>query len=507
MPRTSRAPLAITAAVACALLPLGAGSAAGVEAPVMEAFCSPTPDHRPVCPAGAPPEEAAFLDPTVRVTAPEQVEIAPQVYVGPFAVLAAGRGAPISIGAESNVQDNVRITGSVPRRLADVRALAAAGISVDAGVEIGERVILAHGSEVRGPARIGVDASEHDGPDPVGGEEAEEAEVGDDGQGDRSSEGVEVEAVTLQEGTLEEGHDEEGHDDGSEEEGQGEEELEDSGVFLSFGAQVDGAIIERDVQLSALSRVGPGVRVRSGLVVLPGKNITTQEEADDPKLGKVRPLLETDVEFNEAVIEVNLGLARSYADLFYDEASAVSGINVDPGGNVFDQSRDAPTVESDLCTGPDVRVPEFRNRVIGDVCFEDSLADLDRIMGTNISIRADEGGPFGIGTISEMEDRVIFHALEENVLRVGDRVSYGARSIVHGGGRPQVDPTTGLAAPTVVGNDVVLEPRSVVFRSLLRNGTRVGFKSAVVGSETAIDQEIPDRVIYANGDVFGLVEW
>jgi carbonic anhydrase/acetyltransferase-like protein (isoleucine patch superfamily) len=499
MTRTSRTPLAVTAAVACALLPLGAGSAAGVEAPVREASCSPTPDHRPVCPDGVAPEEAAFLDPTVRVTAPEQVEIARQVYVGPFAVLAAGRGAPISIGAESNVQDNVRITGSVPRRLADVRALAAAGISLDDGVEIGERVILAHGSEVRGPARIGVDASEHDGPDSVGGEEAEGAEVGDDGGGDDSSEGVQVEAVTLHEGTPEE--------EGPEEEGHGEDELEDAGVFLSFGAQVDGAIIERDVQLSALSRVGPGVRVRSGWVVLPGKNITTQEEADDPELGKVRPLLETDVEFNAAVIEVNVGLARSYTELFYDEPSAVSGINLDPGGNVFDQSRDAPTVESDLCTGPDVRVPEFRNRVIGDVCFEDSLADLDRTMGMNISIRADEGGPFGIGTISEMEDRVIFHALEENVLRVGDRVSYGARSIVHGGGRPQVDPTTGLAAPTVVGNDVVLEPRSVVFRSLLRNGTRVGFKSAVVGSETAIDQEIPDRVIYANDEVFGPVEW
>jgi len=286
-----------------------------------------------------------------------------------------------------------------------------------------------------------------------------------------------------------------------------EQEAEDSGVFLSFGAQVDGAVLERDTALSALSRVGPGVRLRSGTVVLPGKNVTTQEQADDPGLGKVRPLLETDVAFNAAVVEVNVGLAREYARLAREDASAVRGINVDPGGNEFDQSRDAPSVESALCTGPQVREPDARNRVIGDVCFEDSLEDLERKLGSSISIRADEGGPFGIGTIAQMDDRVVFHALEGSDLRVGERVEYGDRAIVHGGGRPQVDATTGLAAPTIIGNDVALGSRSVVFRSLLRNGTVVGFKSAVVGSETALDQEIAPRTIYANNVVVGPVEW
>jgi carbonic anhydrase/acetyltransferase-like protein (isoleucine patch superfamily) len=376
----------------------------------------------------------------------------------------------VSIGAESNVQDNVRVFGTVPRRRAAQAAMAAAGLGRGSGVEIGERVILAHGSEVRGPARIGVDASEP----------KEDAAAG---AGAASAGAASVQQTSA------------------------EQEAQDSGVFLSFGAQVDGAVIERDTALSALSRVGPGVRLRSGTVVLPGKSVTTQEQADDPTLGKVRRLLPTDVEFNAAVVEVNVGLAREYTRLAREDASAVRGINLDPGGNEFDQSRDAPSVESALCTGPQVREPDARNRVIGDVCFEDSLDDLDRKLGSSISIRADEGGPFAIGTIGQMDDRVVFHALEGSDLRVGERVEYGDRAIVHGGGRPQVDPTTGLAAATIVGNDVVLGSRSVVFRSLLRNGTVVGSKSAVVGSQTALDQVIPPRTIYANDTVFGPVEW
>jgi carbonic anhydrase/acetyltransferase-like protein (isoleucine patch superfamily) len=319
-------------------------------------------------------------------------------------------------------------------------------------VETGERVILAHGSAVRGPARLGV------GP---------EIEV-PDGSGD---------------------------------------ETKDSGVFVSFGALVDGAVLERDSGLSVLSRVGPGIRLRSGFIVLPGKNVTTQRQADEPALGKVRPITEADREFNAAVVEVNVGLAREYSRLAADSLNNVRGLNVDPGGNKFDKARDLPTVESALCTGPEARDPDFRNRVIGDICFEDSMKRLGTVMGDQISLRADEGGPFAVGSIRRMDDGVIFHALEHNHLGVGSRVHYGKAVIVHGGGRPQTDPTTGLAAPTLVGNDVVLHDGSVVFRSLVRNGAVVGRRSAVVGSQLRVGQRIPDRTIYANDAVAGPVEW
>ncbi len=423
----------------------------GPGQPTAEVTCSPTSTDRPVCPAAGEPETASFLDPTSEAIAPERIHLAPHVYVAPFAALDASRGS-IRIGPESNVQDNVAVVGGGAPDQARAGALARLGLDEASGVETGERVILAHGSRVLGPARLGV--------------------------------GDVLQVAGGEGGTT-----------------------SDSGVFVSFGAEVDGAVLERDSGLSALARVGPGVRLPSGFIVLPGKNVTTQAEAEDAGLGKVRPIVAADREFNAGVVEVNVGLAREYTRLYRDDATHVRGINYDPGGNEFDRSRDLPTVESDLCTGPQVREPQFDNRVIGDACFADSLAQLRDKMGRSISIRADEGGPFGIGTITRMGGGVIFHALEGTDLRTGDNVTYGVGVIVHGGGRPQVDPTTGLAAPTLIGDEVVLADGSIVFRSFVRNGARIGTRSAVVGSELALGQVIPDRVIYANDAVFGPVEW
>jgi len=42
---------------------------------------------------------------------------------------------------------------------------------------------------------------------------------------------------------------------------------------------------------------------------------------------------------------------------------------------------------------------------------------------------------------------------------------------------------------------------------LVRNGSAIGERSAVIGSELAIGQRIPPRTIYANDEVFGAVEW
>ena len=46
-----------------------------------------------------------------------------------------------------------------------------------------------------------------------------------------------------------------------------------------------------------------------------------------------------------------------------------------------------------------------------------------------------------------------------------------------------------------------------MFRSTIGNGSKIGRKSAVVGSDLAPGTVIPDRVIYLNNAIFGLVEW
>src|SRR3712207_385046 len=178
---------------------------------------SPTRGNVPVCSTDGSAATATFLDPTVSVRGARHVGLGERTYVGPFAELYATRRAPISVGEASNVQDNV---------LVDARG--------GTGIEIGDRVILAHGSSVVGSASIGIEES----PLPP-----------------------------QVEGTV---------------------DTYGGSLFLSFGSEVDGATLELNSGVSALARVAPGITLPSGYLVLPGKDVTTQDEAQDPALGKVR---------------------------------------------------------------------------------------------------------------------------------------------------------------------------------------------------------------------------
>jgi carbonic anhydrase/acetyltransferase-like protein (isoleucine patch superfamily) len=401
--------------------------------------CTPTPDGFPVCPADGSAETTSFLDPTVLIDGAEHVSLGERVYVGPFAELRASENAPISIGAESDAQDNVLILGSPDP--AGGHAGAPTGRQAEPGVEIGERVIMAHGVSVIGPAVIGIGG----GSIPADPDEEQE-------------------------------------------------------VFLSFGAQVDGAILEQNTGVSVLGRVGPGVTLPSGMLVLPGKNVTTNEEAGDPAMGKVRPINEADVAFNEAVIEVNVAFAREYTELYREEPNAVRGVSVDPGHTEFNPDRDLPRF-----AGVEQAVPGFRNRVIGDVDLADRFWQFHSTSGNRIALRADEGEPFVLGHVESMGDDVIFHALEHTDLHIGDGVRVGAGAIVHGGGRVIAE---GIPdEPTRVGNDVTLHDESIVFRSTIGDGAVIGERSAVVGTDLPPGTVVPARTIILDGEVFGPVEW
>jgi carbonic anhydrase/acetyltransferase-like protein (isoleucine patch superfamily) len=393
----------------------------------------PTGQNRPVCPQGAPPETASFIDPTVTISGDEHLTLGQLVYIGPFARLSASSDAEIHIGSESNAQDNVIILATFERDVVSWKQIAALGLRNDNGVQIAERCILAHGATVKGPVRLGT-----------------------------------------------------GHDPHPE-------------VFLSFGAQVDGAILERNTQVSQLARVGPGVRLRSGYVVLPGKNVTTQEEADNVNLGKVRLITEADIVFAEAVIEVNTAFAREYTRLFYDRPSNVRGINYNPGHSSFNETRSLPTLG-----GVQTRAPGFRNRIIGAITLADTLERLSSVMGERISLRADEGTPFQVGHVHQMDDNVIFHALEETDLHLGNNIKYGEQVIVHGG---LGTTPSGGPLPTVIEDNVTLKDQSIVFKSHVGSGCVIGEKSAVLNSVLAPGTVIPDRVIYQNNVFFGAVEW
>jgi carbonic anhydrase/acetyltransferase-like protein (isoleucine patch superfamily) len=418
---------ALTGAAA-ALLIVGASAPSAHAHPEQE-WCSPIGENRPVCSSDAPADTATFLDPTARISGARQVLLGTRVYVGPFAELRADASSPIRIGAGSDLQDNVLVDATT---------------GTGTGVDIGERVIVAHGSSVLGPAEIGVRES----PLPQ-----------------------EVEAETY-----------------------------GGSVFMSFGARVDGGTVEVNAGVSALGRVGPGVTLHSGYLVQPGKDVTTQAEADDPALGKVRFINQADVEFNEGVIHVNESLARAYTELYREDPAAVRGVNVDPGHTDFNADRELPSF-----AGQSQARPGSRNRIIGDVDLTDPFTRFRAVAGDRISLRADEGEPFVVGQVDRMGDDVVLHALEHTDIHLGDRVHYGDEAIVHGGGRVIVEGQPEVQ--TVVGDDVWLGDESVVFRSTIGDGARIGDRSAVVGTDLPAGTVVPPNTIVLNGAVFGAVEW
>jgi carbonic anhydrase/acetyltransferase-like protein (isoleucine patch superfamily) len=270
-------------------------------------------------------------------------------------------------------------------------------------------------------------------------------------------------------------------------------------TFLVFNCEIDGATVEKNTVVSFLARVGPGVTLQSGKVVLPGKNVTTNLEASSGTLGKVANLTQADVALMEGIIEVNEAFAKGYTDLARADLTNVQGINYapvtsfNPGG--------LPQIG-----GTVTRDPNFRNRIIGNVVLQDSLATLTNKIGSRISLRADEGQPFNVGEIAGMANDVVFHALETTSLTLGNRIGYGPRALVHGG--RQVVNGVANGPETSVGNSVGLAPESVVFRSVIGERSAVGQKSAVFNSTVAPRTQIRSRTIYAdNGSLILPVEW
>ncbi|MPZ69899.1 MAG: acetyltransferase [Actinobacteria bacterium] len=261
--------------------------------------------------------------------------------------------------------------------------------------------------------------------------------------------------------------------------------------FISFNAQVDGAIIEKDAMVSGLSRVGPGVTIPSGLKTIAGRNIESQAEV----AAETTPVTEADREFMSGVIHVNEAFELSYAQLAEEKRSNVKGINYDPGGNDFNPERDLPVL-----AGTETRDPRFRNRIIGAVSMVDTYRRLDRHLGRNISLRADEGEPFSIGSILCMGNRTTFHALEHTSLELGDAGCYGFRSIVHGGPTDNDDITT-------TGDGFTLGAYSVYFRSTAGNDVSIGYRSLVQNTNLPDGAVVPARTVIVDGGVVGSVEW
>jgi carbonic anhydrase/acetyltransferase-like protein (isoleucine patch superfamily) len=266
--------------------------------------------------------------------------------------------------------------------------------------------------------------------------------------------------------------------------------------FVGFNSLVDHGIVEKDAMVLHLARVGSGVTIPSGCKVLPGKNITSQAQVGVPPACNppfTGPVVEADQAFMASVIEVNVCFAEKYTELAAVDPDNVRGINVNPDcpfnpGNQLPAIRNVPT-----------REPEFRNRIVGDVRTQDSLPRLNKVMGNKISLRADEGFPFEVGSIRDMGDRTTFHALEHTHLHLGNRGRYGFHSLVHGG-PADFDPTE-------TGHHFSLGKEAVFFSSQAGVQVTVGCRSLVQQSTLADGTRVPDFTVMIGNVVIGTVEW
>ena len=87
------------------------------------------------------------------------------------------------------------------------------------------------------------------------------------------------------------------------------------------GALIDQANIEPGAIVSALARVGPGVTVPSGYLVLPGKNVTTNAEASDPALGMVVRVTSSDLSNIDSQLTANQSLGTGYNTLYQGQSA------------------------------------------------------------------------------------------------------------------------------------------------------------------------------------------
>ncbi|WP_019415057.1 hypothetical protein [Paenisporosarcina sp. TG20] len=120
--------------------------------------------------------------------------------------------------------------------------------------------------------------------------------------------------------------------------------------------------------------------------------------------------------------------------------------------------------------------------VIGDVEICDNV-----FIASNVSIRADEGTPFYIGSNSNIQDGVILHGLLNKKIGVGDRsysicigneVTIAHDALVHG--------------PCFIGNHVFVGFRAMVYDAIVEEGTFISYDAIITnGVRIAPNRFVP----------------
>jgi carbonic anhydrase/acetyltransferase-like protein (isoleucine patch superfamily) len=120
--------------------------------------------------------------------------------------------------------------------------------------------------------------------------------------------------------------------------------------------------------------------------------------------------------------------------------------------------------------------------VIGDVRIKDNV-----YVAPNVSIRADEGTPFYIGSNTNLQDGVILHGLVNKrfpvggkgySIFIGNKVSVAHGALIHG--------------PCYIGNNTFVGFKSIVYNAIVGEGTFIAYNAVVTnGVRIAPNRFVP----------------
>ena len=288
------------------------------------------------------------------------------------------------------------------------------------------------------------------------------------------------------------------------------------------GALIDQANIEPGAIVSALARVGPGVTVPSGYLVLPGKNVTTNAEASDPALGMVVPVTSSDLNNIDSQLTANKSLATGYNTLYQGQSATgaspgvaatvtgiyngnlatVEGANSEPGSATATTAYLPPGAGPEFLSPTQGLVPGLLNnfpaRVTGAVVFNQRAGAVAHRLGRSNSIRADMGETINIDSIGHTGKGVTINSPSGGELTIGQNFVAGNNATILGGSS---------TTKVVIGDNVTIGNGAVVEGTSLGSGSTVGDHAYVLDSTFPAGTQIPAGAIYENNKLVGFVAW
>jgi carbonic anhydrase/acetyltransferase-like protein (isoleucine patch superfamily) len=290
-------------------------------------------------------------------------------------------------------------------------------------------------------------------------------------------------------------------------------------VAIGANAEIDGATIEPGAIVSPLARVGPGVTVPGGFMILPGVNVTTSAEASNPKLGMVVPVTAAELATIVKMLSENESLAAGYITLYQGSSATgaspgasatvtginngdlatILGANQQPGPTSasFEPAKSAPKFLSPHQGLVASVLSTFPARITGGVQIGMQAWQAAFHLGRANAIRADQGQPIVIGSIAHTGSHVTINSPLGGQLSIGQKFRAGNGAVI-------------LSGPSVnakIGDDVKIGAGAVVSQTSLGSNSSVGAGAYVMSSTFPSNTVIPPKAIYVNNKFEGYVQW